>query len=368
MDDVEKWRGMARGGGTVGTANVEHTRRVAAATPLPTVEDEQIRCVRVVNGPLRGAMYLLNHRVVIGRDGVCDIHLANSEVSRQHAELREDDAGRHVLVDLGSTNGTWCQAAPVSTRPLEPGDIFSIGGMKFMYDDASPDEREELPVVPGLQLRQLDMHQLKPASAVDASDLPRPSGGAVVQPSAQVLPLRQPEASNDAGEDFTYQARILQDIVRYRSLRIRKIRGEALGAKERVELTVLGRRLVNAGPAQDERRQAVRFTVSLSGMILPMSDTGLPVMVENIGVDGARLSAEHHGLQANTQMWLAVGAGTTAEPGGAGFVFAARLAWATGDRLGVTFAGAPGWTSRPGNVGGRKTANDLSSIVARLRD
>ncbi|MCH9681043.1 MAG: hypothetical protein K0V04_06400, partial [Deltaproteobacteria bacterium] len=242
---------------------------------------------------------------------------------------------------------------------------FSIGGMKFMYDDASADERGELPVVPGLQLRQLDMHQLKSASSVDARDIPRPSGS--VPSAANVTPAPRPPTAGDSVDEANYQARILQDIVRYRSLRIRKIRGEALGAKERVELTVLGRRLVNAGPDGDDRRQAVRFTVALSGMILPMAETGLSVIVENIGVDGARLAAEHHGLLANTQMWLAVGAGTATVNAGAGFVFAARLAWATGDRLGVTFAGAPGWTSRSGIAEGRKTANDLSSVVARLR-
>ena len=90
----------------------------------------------------------------IGRRPDNDIQIDNLAVSGKHALVITilDDS---FLEDLGSTNGTWCQSEPVSNRRLEPGDIFSIGGMKFMYDDASPDERDELPVVPGLQLRQL---------------------------------------------------------------------------------------------------------------------------------------------------------------------------------------------------------------------
>ncbi|MCH9687419.1 MAG: hypothetical protein K0V04_38650, partial [Deltaproteobacteria bacterium] len=71
MDDVEKFTGTMRGV-AVRAPNVEHTRRVTAANAVDLEEDEPVRCVRVVNGPLRGAMYLLNHRVVIGRDGICD--------------------------------------------------------------------------------------------------------------------------------------------------------------------------------------------------------------------------------------------------------------------------------------------------------
>src|SRR5919201_4293670 len=43
-------------------------------------------------------------RVVIGRSRDCDIQLADSNVSRRHAELRQEGAS-FWIVDLGSTNG-----------------------------------------------------------------------------------------------------------------------------------------------------------------------------------------------------------------------------------------------------------------------
>src|SRR6185312_9740986 len=43
-------------------------------------------------------------RVVIGRSRDCDIQLADANVSRRHAELRQEGAS-YWIVDLGSTNG-----------------------------------------------------------------------------------------------------------------------------------------------------------------------------------------------------------------------------------------------------------------------
>ena len=44
-------------------------------------------------------------RIVLGRSRECDIRLADANVSRRHAEVRQED-GTYWVIDLGSTNGT----------------------------------------------------------------------------------------------------------------------------------------------------------------------------------------------------------------------------------------------------------------------
>ena len=66
------------------------------------------------------------HPVSIGRLPECEIPLADPNVSRRHAEVRTED-GRTVVADLGSTNGTKVNGAAVTTRPLDDGDVITVG-------------------------------------------------------------------------------------------------------------------------------------------------------------------------------------------------------------------------------------------------
>jgi hypothetical protein len=71
----------------------------------------------------------------IGRDASCDLILCDRTVSRSHAGLRRE-AGRWLLCDAGSTNGTrlngWRVTEPVLLRA---GDRVSFGSMTLMVTD-----------------------------------------------------------------------------------------------------------------------------------------------------------------------------------------------------------------------------------------
>jgi hypothetical protein len=77
------------------------------------------------------------HWFTIGRDGGCDLVLADLTVSRCHARLERDGSG-WLLKDLGSTNGTrlngWLVSSPV---PVRAGDQVSFGAVSFMLADGS---------------------------------------------------------------------------------------------------------------------------------------------------------------------------------------------------------------------------------------
>jgi sigma-B regulation protein RsbU (phosphoserine phosphatase) len=62
----------------------------------------------------------------IGRRDTNDLKLAGSEVSRDHAEIVEDE-GRYVLRDRGSRYGSFVNDAQVSEHLLEHGDRIRLG-------------------------------------------------------------------------------------------------------------------------------------------------------------------------------------------------------------------------------------------------
>lgn len=97
----------------------------------------------VVPLPERGTL-------TVGRGDACDIRLADSSLSRVHAELRVD--GGVTFVDLGSTNGSFvrdARVAPHSPVPLQPGVVASIGEtLLIVRRSDTPPERSRLALTP----------------------------------------------------------------------------------------------------------------------------------------------------------------------------------------------------------------------------
>ena len=69
---------------------------------------------------------LSGERAVLGRSRECDTVLDDPNVSRQHAELRQEDGG-WVIADLGSTNGVKVNGRRVERARLAPGDTVTLG-------------------------------------------------------------------------------------------------------------------------------------------------------------------------------------------------------------------------------------------------
>jgi DNA-binding SARP family transcriptional activator len=79
-----------------------------------------------------GTVLPLPERVVLGRHPDCDVVLHDSQVSRRHAEVRLV-SGRHMLLDLSSSNGTWIDDQPVLQHLLSDGDTFRVGDQVISY-------------------------------------------------------------------------------------------------------------------------------------------------------------------------------------------------------------------------------------------
>ena len=71
-------------------------------------------------------------RVVLGRSRECDIQVEDANVSRRHAELRQEGAA-YWIVDLDSTNGIEVNGLRVKRAKLEPGDSFTVGATEVTF-------------------------------------------------------------------------------------------------------------------------------------------------------------------------------------------------------------------------------------------
>ncbi len=76
-------------------------------------------------------------RVVIGRSRECDVQIEDPNVSRRHAELRQEGAS-YWIVDLDSTNGLEVNGRRLKRSKLEDGDRVTIGSTEIIFKRELP--------------------------------------------------------------------------------------------------------------------------------------------------------------------------------------------------------------------------------------
>ncbi len=81
--------------------------------------------------------YDINRRLVLGRGKTADILLLDPAISREHTAV-EKDGEDFVILDLGSSNGTFVNDAQVTRQILKEGDIIRVGTKVIIFT------REEL--------------------------------------------------------------------------------------------------------------------------------------------------------------------------------------------------------------------------------
>ncbi|MDR0346172.1 MAG: DUF3662 and FHA domain-containing protein [Nocardiopsaceae bacterium] len=93
----------------------------------------------LVSGPDAGAdggsqrtYELAGPVTMLGRGTDCDLRLVDPGVSRHHAELRVED-DEVVLIDLGSTNGTFVNGQPVRRVVLADGTRVTLGRTTLVF-------------------------------------------------------------------------------------------------------------------------------------------------------------------------------------------------------------------------------------------
>jgi len=88
----------------------------------------------VIAGPNKGARFLIDSdETTIGRDSKSEIFLDDVTVSRVHAKIERSATGDFKVRDLGSLNGSYLNAHPVSESNLAVGDEIQIGKFRLTY-------------------------------------------------------------------------------------------------------------------------------------------------------------------------------------------------------------------------------------------
>lgn len=111
------------------------------AGPAPNLFEGGVPALRMISA--KGAEQLLSLPgpvLTVGRSDECELQINDTKASRKHFEIREIPGG-HLLLDLGSSNGTSVNHVPLqpmAPHRLQPGDLITVGSTQFIYDFKDP--------------------------------------------------------------------------------------------------------------------------------------------------------------------------------------------------------------------------------------
>jgi len=116
-------------------ASVAEQKKEEAAAAVIMNKCHRLECL---SGLLKGQVFDMGQQMLrVGSDPDSELHLADSLISRRHAELSMDEKGECWVNDLKSSNGTFVNRIPLSgkKRMLKDGDIVSFSFMDFRFLD-----------------------------------------------------------------------------------------------------------------------------------------------------------------------------------------------------------------------------------------
>ncbi len=90
-------------------------------------EDDEPRQAYIYDITNDRAFTLPGQAETIGRESKNDIVIPDINVSRVHAEIRQDESGAWILTDLGSTNGTFVNGRQIKSTALHDADRIIMG-------------------------------------------------------------------------------------------------------------------------------------------------------------------------------------------------------------------------------------------------
>jgi hypothetical protein len=106
--------------------------RAAAPVAAPTARRPAV--LQVTSGPLAGRQVALRHGAWVGTAPGCDLVLAGDRhASGQHVQFLLDPAGDWVLVDRGSSNGTFARGVRVRELRLTHGAALRVGQTELRF-------------------------------------------------------------------------------------------------------------------------------------------------------------------------------------------------------------------------------------------
>ena len=104
------------------------------ATPRAAREPAPVAARIVgVGGLVVGQIHALAIETTFGRTQGNDLVIPHSSCSKRHTRILFTN-NQFVLVDLGSTNGTYIAGRRITTQVLRDGDRFHVGDAEFQFE------------------------------------------------------------------------------------------------------------------------------------------------------------------------------------------------------------------------------------------
>jgi two-component system, cell cycle response regulator len=110
--------------------------RTAIALPSERPKAAGKPVLVVISGPELGRKFdLASGEMDIGRDEEATFRIDSDLISRRHAAIQKF-AGRFIVADMGSTNGTFVNDQRVKTHTLVDGDQIRVGKVVLKYTES----------------------------------------------------------------------------------------------------------------------------------------------------------------------------------------------------------------------------------------
>jgi hypothetical protein len=107
-------------------------------------------------------------RLTIGRGTGNDLTLPDQKVSKQHAELRQEN-GQYLLTDLGSKNRTYLHGEALEAgqaHALQSGDVFTVGDFRIEFIMLFMPSAEQTVLVGGDDVNPFENHAVRLANVL----------------------------------------------------------------------------------------------------------------------------------------------------------------------------------------------------------
>lgn len=110
------------------------TVRFDNRTPQPAMAGRHMpHQPRLIDLTTNRSFPLAKDRILLGRALSSDIAIEDLNVSRTHAEIRQEAANAWSIADLGSTNGTLVNGRHIASVMLQEGDRVTVGTTTFLF-------------------------------------------------------------------------------------------------------------------------------------------------------------------------------------------------------------------------------------------
>jgi len=139
------------------------------------------KLIMSLDGSIIREIPLDKERVTIGRKPTNDVQIENLAVSGEHARV-VTILNDSFLEDLGSTNGTLVNGAPVKKHILQSNDLIEIGKYKLKFIAEGPAPQAAAPAAEDMEKTMV----LRPGASMARPAIP---------PAAPAAPAAQPAAA-----------------------------------------------------------------------------------------------------------------------------------------------------------------------------